>query len=122
MVLLVQWPKAQEATKAGNSAPAVAAPPNLVRYRGLTFATYGEYSIVWDDEKIVRGIWYLDPCSINNPSRNRMVVATAKVNGFTVLDSDYATTIVGGVGGVENLQNPGGAVLWFDSTSEIFGK
>jgi hypothetical protein len=51
-----------------------------------------------------------------------MVVAAASVNGFTVLDSDYQTTVVGGIGGVENLQDLGGAILWFDSTREIFGQ
>jgi len=96
--------------------------PGLIRYRGLTFATDGEYSPVCDEKKVVRGIWYRDRSNIKNPTRNRMVVAAASVNGLTVLDSDYETTIVGGIGGVEELQNPGGAILWFDSTREIFGK
>jgi hypothetical protein len=94
----------------------------LVHYRGLTFGVDGGYSLVWDDKKIVRGIWYRDRSSIKNAARNRMVVAAASTNGFTVLDSDYETTIVGGLGGVEDLQNPGGVILWFDSTRELFGK
>ncbi len=94
----------------------------LVRYRGLTFGIDGEYSLVYDDKKVVRGIWYRDRNSIGNAARNRMVVAAARVNGLTVLDSDYETTIVGGIGGVEDLKNPGGAILWFDSTRELFGK
>jgi|GEM_PF-2833185 len=94
----------------------------LIRYRGLTFGIDGEYSLVCDDKKIVRGIWYRHREDIKNALRNRMVVATAGVNGFTVLDSDYETTIVGGIGGVEDLNNPGGSILWFDSTRALFGK
>ena len=97
-------------------------PPQQVRYRGLTFGIDGEYSLVCDDKKIVRGIWYRDRSSIQIATRNRMIAANARVNGFTVLDSDYEITIVGGVGGVEDLQNPGGAILWFDSARELFGK
>ena len=102
-----------------SSPPAINGP---VSYRSLTFHVGGEYSLVYDDKKIVRGIWYHDSSSIRNASRNRMVVATAEVNGFIVLDSDYETTIVGGIGGVEDLQNSGGSILWFDSTRDIFGR
>src|SRR5579863_1027361 len=94
----------------------------LVRYRGLTFNVDGEYSLVCDEKKIVRGIWYRDRDSIKNAARNRMVVAHAENSGFTVLDSDYEMTIVGGIGGVEDLNNPGGAILWFASTRELFGQ
>jgi len=115
-------PQKQEPVVASPEPSSTPAAPKPVRYRDLTFEIEGEYSLVCDDKKIVRGIWYRDRSSIKNAARNRMVVATASVNGFTVLDSDYETTIVGGIGGVEDLQNPGGAILWFDSTRELFGK
>ena len=68
--------------------------PQLVRYRGLIFAPGGEYSLVWDDKKIVCGIWYRHPDDIKNATRNRMVAARASGTGFTVLASDYSTTLV----------------------------
>jgi ankyrin repeat protein len=112
-------PPAPPAFSVPSSAPLA---PKLVRYRGLTFGIDGEYSLVWDYKKIVRGIWYRYRDDIKNATRNRMIVAKAGVDGFTVLDSDYATTVVEGIGGIEDLQNPGGAILWFDSTRELFGK
>ena len=96
--------------------------PQLVRHRELTFAIDGECSLVYDHMEIVRGIWYRARGSVKNAARHRMVVATASVSGFTVLDSDYETTIVRGIGGVEELQDPRGAILWFYSTRELFGR
>ena len=49
--------------------------PGLIRYRGLTFGIDGEYSLVCDDKKIVRGIWYRHREDIKNATRNRMVAA-----------------------------------------------
>ena len=116
--------EAMEVEKRGGSQLKSASPPSgkPVRYRGLTFDIDGEYSLVCDDQKVVRGIWYRDRKDIKNETRNRMVVAVASVNGCTVLDSDYETTIVGGIGGVEDLKNPGGAILWFASAPKLFGK
>jgi hypothetical protein len=93
-----------------------------VRYRGLTFAMGldGDYSPLCDDQGVIRGIWYRDPQSIKNEARNRMCLAVAETTlGLKVLDSDYAITIHGGQGGVEVLQNPGGAILWFASAREM---
>jgi len=112
----------KQSAPGSSSSPSKEPAGELVSYRGLTFKTGDAYSLVWDDKRIVRGIWYGDRNSLKNAARHRMVVAAASVNGFTVLDSDYQTTVVGGIGGVENLQDLGGAILWFDSTREIFGQ
>lgn len=102
--------------------PSAPSTQNLVRYRGLTFSIDGEYSPVYDEKRIVRGIWYRDPDNIKDETRNRMVAAVVNVTqGLTVLESDYALTLVGGMGGIEHLQNPGGAILWFASARKLFG-
>jgi hypothetical protein len=52
-----------------------------------------------------------------------MVVAYAQVvHGLTVQFSDYMTTVIGGIGGVEYLDNPGGAILWFASARGLIGQ
>ena len=110
--------------KPASTTPTSPSPANCqVSYRGLTFQIDGEYSLVCDDKRIVRGIWYRHREDVKNAMRNRMVVAAAGVvKGYRVLDSDYETTIVGGIGGVEELNNPGGAILWFASARELLGQ
>ncbi len=92
-------------------------------YRGFHFETNCQYSLIAEEKKIVRGIWYRDRASIGNPARNRMVVALASTSGYKIEDSDYEATIAGGLGGVEALSasSGGGFVLWFASAQNLLG-
>jgi hypothetical protein len=93
----------------------------LFRHRGFTFRFDGPYSPVWDDQNIVHGIWYKDRNSVNDSKCHLIAIAEAGKEGFTILVSDFRATVSGVINGVENLQNPKGAILWFESTKELFG-
>ena len=120
--------KPREQEKASGSKPTpmdTSAPPGPevgpYSYRGFTFS-YGvdaPFSPLCDDKGIVRGIWYDDPKGYNDRVANLEVVVHARKTGLTVLESDIATTIEGGLGGVEELQDPRGAILWFASAREL---